>query len=106
MKMTLEQIDKQIAELMEKKEAELKKKKQKELLEKQKLNAQIRKLESRVKYIIGGYVLKTNPGDISKLLNSKNLREQDKNTLQKYLDLKPQKTVKAEPAKAQPALNP
>ena len=105
MKMTLEQIDKQIAELMEKKEAELKKKKQKELLEKQKLNAQIRKLESRVKYIIGGYVLKLKPDYVSVVLKS-NIREQDKNTLQKYLDLKPPKTVKAEPAKAQPALNP
>lgn len=91
MKMTLEQIDKQIAELMEKKEAELKKKKQKELLKKQKLNAQIRKLESRVKYIIGGYVLKASPDYVSELVDSNSIREQDKITLQKYLDLKPSK---------------
>lgn len=82
--MTVEQIDKQIAELKEKKKEELKKKKQKELLEQRKKNAQKRKLESRVKYIIGGYVLSVSPDYISKLLNSDKLRDQDRKTLEAY----------------------
>lgn len=82
--MTVEQIDKQIAELKEKKKEELKKKKKKELLEQRKKNAQKRKLESRVKYIIGGYVLSVSPDYISKLLNSDKLRDQDRKTLEAY----------------------
>lgn len=82
--MTVEQIDKQIAELKEKKKEELKKKQQKELLEQRKKNAQKRKLESRVKYIIGGYVLSVSPDYISKLLNSDKLRDQDRKTLEAY----------------------
>lgn len=82
--MTVEQIDKQIAELKEKKKEELKKKKQKELLEQRKKNAQKRKLESRVKYIVGGYVLSVSPDYISKLLNSDKLRDQDRKTLEEY----------------------
>lgn len=82
--MTVEQIDKQIAELMEKKKTELKKQKQKELLEQRKVNARKRKLESRVKYIVGGYVLKASPDYVSKLINSGTLREQDRKTLQAY----------------------
>lgn len=82
--MTVEQIDRQIAELKEKKKEELRKKKQKELLEQRKKNAQKRKLESRVKYIVGGYVLSVSPDYIDKLINSDKLREQDKKTLQNY----------------------
>lgn len=82
--MTVEQIDQQIAELKEKKKEELKKKKQKELLEQRKKNAQKRKLESRVKYIVGGYVLSVSPDYISKLLNSDKLRDQDRKTLEAY----------------------
>ena len=82
--MTVEQIDQQIAELKEKKKEELKKKQQKELLEQRKKNAQKRKLESRVKYIIGGYVLSVSPDYISKLLNSDKLRDQDRKTLEAY----------------------
>lgn len=82
--MTVEQIDKQIAELKEKKKEELKKQKQKELLEQRKKNAQKRKLESRVKYIVGGYVLSVSPDYISKLLNSDKLRDQDRKTLEAY----------------------
>lgn len=82
--MTVEQIDQQIAELKEKKKEELKKKKQKELLEQRKKNAQKRKLESRVKYIVGGYVLSVSPDYISKLLNSDKLRDKDRKTLEAY----------------------
>lgn len=82
--MTVEQIDKQIAELKEKKKRELQKKKQKELLEQRQKNARKRKLESRVKYIIGGHVLAVSPDYVDKLLNSDKLREQDKKTLQAY----------------------
>lgn len=83
--MTVEQIDKQIAELKEKKKAELKKQKQKELLEQRKVNARKRKLESRVKYIVGGYILAVSPEYVSKLINSDKLREQDRKTLQDYI---------------------
>lgn len=82
--MTVEQIDKQIKELKEKKKKELQKKKQKELLEQRQKNARKRKLESRVKYIIGGYILSVSPDYINKLLNSDKLREQDRKTLQNY----------------------
>ena len=82
--MTVEQIDKQIAELKEKKKEELKKKEQKALLEQRKKNAQRRKLESRVKYIVGGYVLSVSPDYIDKLINSGKLRDQDKKTLLTY----------------------
>lgn len=85
--MTIEQIDKQIAELKAKKIAELKKQKQKELLEQKQQNAKKRKLESRVKYIIGGYVLSISPEYIDKLLTSDKLREQDKKTLSAYKNL-------------------
>ena len=82
--MTVEQIDKQIAELKEKKKKELQKKKQKELLEQRQRNARKRKIESRVKYIIGGFVLSTSPEILDKVLNSDKVREQDKKTLQDY----------------------
>ena len=82
--MTVEQIDKQIAELKEKKKIELQKQKQKELLEQRRKNARKRKLESRVKYIIGGHVLAVSPEYVDKLLNSDKLRDQDKKTLQAY----------------------
>lgn len=82
--MTIEQIDKQIAELKAKKIAELKKQKQKELLEQKQQNAKKRKLESRVKYIIGGYVLSISPEYIDKLLTSDKLRDQDQKTLKDY----------------------
>lgn len=82
--MTVEQIDKQIEELKEKKKAELKKQKQKALAEQRKKNAQKRKLESRVKYIVGGHVLSVSPDYIDKLINSDKLREQDRKTLIDY----------------------
>lgn len=82
--MTVEQIDKQIEELKAKKKDELRKKKQKALLEQRKKNAQKRKLESRVKYIIGGYILSVSPDYVGKLLNSDKLREQDRKTLLDY----------------------
>jgi hypothetical protein len=82
--MTVEQIDKQIEELKTKKKEQIKKQKQKELLEQRQKNARKRKLESRVKYIVGGYVLSISPDYIDKLLNSDKLREQDKKTLLDY----------------------
>jgi hypothetical protein len=82
--MTVEQIDKQIEELKAKKREELRKQKQKELLAQRQKNAKKRKLENRVKYIIGGYMLSVSPDYIDKLLTSDNLREQDKKTLQDY----------------------
>lgn len=82
--MTVEQINKQIEELKEKKKEQIKKQKQKELLAQRQKNARKRKLESRVKYILGGYILSVSPDYIDKVLNSNKLREQDKKTLQNY----------------------
>ncbi len=84
--MTLEQIDKQIEELKEKKKLELQKQKQKALLEQRRINAKKRKLESRVKYIIGGYVLASSNDKniINKILESDKLRDQDRKTLENY----------------------
>lgn len=82
--MTVEQIDKQIEELREKKKAELKKQRQKAQAEQRQKNARKRKLESRVKYIIGGHILSVQPDCIDKLINSDKLREQDRKTLIDY----------------------
>lgn len=82
--MTVEQIDKQIEELREKKKAELKKQRQKAQAEQRQKNARKRKLESRVKYIVGGYVLSVQPEYIDRLINSDKLREQDRKTLIDY----------------------
>lgn len=82
--MTVEQIDEQIKQLKEKKKKEIQKQKEKELLEQRKKNAQKRKLESRVKYIVGGYVLSVSPEYIDKMINSDKLRDQDKKTLLAY----------------------
>ena len=82
--MTVEQIDKQIEELREKKKAELKKQRQKAQAEQRQKNARKRKLESRVKYIIGGQVLSVQPDYIDRLINSDKLREQDRKTLIDY----------------------
>ena len=86
--MTVEQIDEQIKQLKEKKKKEIQKQKEKELLEQRKKNAKKRKLESRVKYIIGGFVLSTSPEILDKVLNSDKLREQDKKTLQTFKEFK------------------
>lgn len=80
--MTVEQIDKQIAELKEKKKLELQKKKQKELLAQRQKNAQKRKLESRVKYILGGLVL--HHPEIVEQLKKEVARDTDKKTLENY----------------------
>ena len=83
--MTVEQIDKQILELKEKKKKELQKKKQKALLEQRKKNAQKRKLENRVKYIIGGWVLSHQAiKGIDVVLNDDKTRDQDRKTLEAY----------------------
>lgn len=85
--MTVEQIDNQIKELKEKKKKELQKQKQKALLEQRKKNAQKRKLENRVKYIIGGWCLVNQPEKtFNTLLNLKDnsLRDQDRKTLEAY----------------------
>ncbi len=83
--MTVEQIDKQILELKEKKKKELQKQKQKELLERRKRNSQKRKLENRVKYIIGGWVLSHQAvKGIDVILNDVKTRDQDRKTLEAY----------------------
>jgi len=83
--MTVEQIDKQILELKEKKKKELQKQKQKELLERRKINSQKRKLENRVKYIIGGWVLSHQAvKGIDVILNDVKTRDQDRKTLEAY----------------------
>lgn len=83
--MTVEQIDKQILELKEKKKKELQKQKQKELLERRKINSQKRKLENRVKYIIGGWVLSHQAvKGIDVILNDEKTRDQDRKTLEAY----------------------
>ena len=83
--MTVEQIDKQILELKEKKKKELQKQKQKELLERRKINSQKRKLENRVKYIIGGWVLSHQAvKGIDVILNDEKTRDRDRKTLESY----------------------
>lgn len=84
-KMTVEQIDAKIQELSEKKKQQLLKQKQKALQEQRKKAAQKRKLENRVKYIIGGYVLAHEPAKALKIiLDDQKTRDQDKKTLEAY----------------------
>lgn len=84
-KMTIEQIDAKIQELSEKKKQQLLKQKQKALQEQRKKAAQKRKLENRVKYIIGGWVLSHQAGKgIDVILNDPKTRDQDRKTLEAY----------------------
>lgn len=91
--MTVEQIEKQIEELKKKKREELKKQQQKKLKEQREINAKKRKMESRAKYIIGGYILSRDKEKdyvyLKKLVDEKSaeLRQSDLETLQKYLEL-------------------
>lgn len=80
--MTVEQIDKQIEELKAKKKEQIKKQKQKELLEQRQKNARKRKLESRVKYILGGLVL--HHPELVEQLKKEVTRDTDKKTLENY----------------------
>lgn len=95
--MTVEQIEKQIDELKKKKKEELKKQQQKKLKEQREINAKKRKLESRVKYIIGGHILSVDKEKdfyyVKKIVSEKSaeMRPADLDTLNKYLDL--QKTT-------------
>ena len=85
--MTLEQIEKQIEELKQKKKEEIKKQKQKELKELREKNAKKRKLESRIKYILGGFVLKNKPEILEEIQKSDKLRQQDIDAIKNYLSL-------------------
>ena len=85
--MTLKQIEKQIEELKKKKAEELKKEKQKQAKILKQQNAKKRKLESRVKYIIGGFVLKNKPEILEEIQKSDKLRQQDIDAIKNYLSL-------------------
>lgn len=82
--MTVEQIDEHIERLKAKKKEQIKRQKQKELRAQRQKNARKRKVESRVKYIIGGDVLSVSPDYVQKLLASDRIREQDRKTLREY----------------------
>ena len=85
--MTIEQIEKQIEELKQKKAEEIKKQKQKEAKLLKEKNAKKRKLEDRVKYILGGFVLKNKPEILEEIQKSDKLRTQDIETIKNYLTL-------------------
>lgn len=82
--MTTEQIQQKIDELKELKKEQQKKEKAKKLKEQRKQNAEFRKLENRVKFIIGGLYI----SQIDKIATNPNLRQQDKETINKYLQQK------------------
>ncbi|MCQ2596063.1 MAG: hypothetical protein MJ196_12450 [Treponemataceae bacterium] len=85
--MTLEEIDKKMAELKEQKKEKLRQEKAKELRKKNQEKAKKRRLESRVKFIIGGYYLKQKPDCIKEVMQSGKLRPQDVETINTYLSL-------------------
>lgn len=86
--MTVEQIDAKLKELTEQKRVKLQQEKEKERREKQILRNKKRRLENRLKYILGGLVMKGKDKDYFRnLLNSPALREQDKKTIEDYLSL-------------------
>lgn len=83
--MTLEEIEKKMAQLKEQKKEKLKQEKEKELRKKNQEKERRRKLESRIKYIIGGYFLKKKPDCLKEILQSGELRQQDIETIKNYL---------------------
>lgn len=88
--MTVEEIEKKIEELKQKKKEELEKQQKKEAKKRKDLNARKRKLQSRVKYIVGGYVLSKDSEYVQRLVSDKSaeFREADLESLQRYLELK------------------
>ena len=88
--MTTEQIQQKIDELKAQKKEQLKKEKEKKLKEQRKQNAEFRKLENRVKIIIGGLYL----SQINEIANNPKLRQQDKETITKYLNKKAEQKAK------------
>ena len=82
--MTLETIEAKMAALEAAKKKALEREKARELLARRREAAKQRKLLSRVKYIVGGYVLATFPTAIQEILDSKKLRPQDEKTLKAY----------------------
>lgn len=82
--MTLEKIEAKMAELEAAKKKALEREKARELLERRRAATKQRKLLSRVKYIVGGYVLATYSTAIQEVLDSKKLRPQDEKTLRAY----------------------
>lgn len=82
---TIAEIDKEIEELKQKKLKALQKQKQQELREKRLQAARRRKLENRVKYIIGGWVLSHQAGKgIDVILKDPKTRDQDRKTLEAF----------------------
>lgn len=92
-RLSVEQLDEKINKLVTEKKEKIKKQKQEEAKKEREKNAKKRKLESRVKYIVGGYVLSKSSDYVKKLVSEKSaeMRPADLDTLQKYLDL--QKTT-------------
>lgn len=89
--MTLEQIQKRIAELTELENEKLKQQKERENEKRKQENLKKRKLESRLKFIIGGFYFKhwietgQKEQKLKSLLESQ-IRDQDKKTVREYIE--------------------
>ena len=80
-------IEAQIEELKQKKISELKRIKTNEAKEKRKINSEKRRLEAHLKILIGGYVIAQKDTKILTAMLSENLRENDRKSLKKMIDI-------------------
>lgn len=85
--MTLDQIAAQMENLKQKKKDELIRIRRAKAKAKRQEAMRKRKVEDRVKYIVGGYVLSHNSGILTDMIQSGELRQQDIDTINNYLSL-------------------
>lgn len=81
----VDEIEKKIAELKEQKKLAIKQEKARNLKAEQMKKTRKRKIENRVKYIIGGYVLKNEKALVNDVLKSE-LRDLDRKALIDFLE--------------------
>lgn len=87
-RMTVEQLDTKINELLQEKKEKMKKQRLDEAKKEKAKKAAQRKLESRVKYIVGGYVISKNSDYVKKLVDEKSaeMRDADLKSLRKWIE--------------------
>lgn len=85
--MTSKDIEKKIEELRAKKREVLKQEKARDMARRNKERAAAARLETRVKIIIGGYVMANDKNILQAALKSGKLRPQDVDAINSYLSL-------------------
>lgn len=83
--MTSKEINKKIEELKEKKKEVIRQERARELAKLNKQRAARARLETRVKIIIGGYVMNNDKDILQKALKSGKLRQQDVDAINSFM---------------------